>query len=226
MILTSSVNQLIPPSISKPAEPVVFVVDDDVSVRESLSSLLRHEGFRCEAFGSAQEFLSRPPAKVPSCLLLDIVLPGISGLELQRSFLNQRSIMPIIFITGHGDVPRAVQALKGGAVEFLVKPLNDEKLLTAVRHALRRSQNALVNKVEIDRLRECHASLTPREQQVMAMVVLGKQNKEVAYDLQISEITVKAHRGRVMQKMQANSFADLVKMANKLQIAPRSVVMA
>jgi FixJ family two-component response regulator len=226
MNLSSAVGYPSHASLSTPAKPIVFVVDDDVSVRESLSLLLRHEGWQSETFTSAQDFLDRSPVMVPSCLLLDICLPGISGLDLQRLFAVRRTVTPIIFITGHGDVPKAVQAFKDGAVEFLTKPLNDEKVVSAVRQALKRSQSALITKAQMDRLRDCHASLTPREQQVMALVVLGKLNKEVAYELQISEITVKAHRGRVMQKMEANSFADLVKMADKLQLAHKEISLA
>ena len=199
------------------ARPIVFIVDDDVSVRESLSLQMWNEGWQPETFASAQEYLARSPVTVPSCLVLDIVLPGITGLELQRLIADEWAVTPIIIITGYGDVPKTVQAMKAGAIEFLTKPLNDKLLLPAVRHALARSQSALRHKAEFDKLQCCYAALTHREQQVMQLVVLGMPNKQVAEELHISEITVKAHRGRVMQKMQADSLADLVKMAGRLQ---------
>ena len=200
------------------AKPIVFIVDDDVSVRESLSLLMRNEGWQTETFASAQEFLARPPATVPNCLMLDLVLPGINGLNLQRLIADEWIGTPIIFITGHGDVPQTVQAMKAGAIEFLTKPLRDEVLLPVVRHALMRSQSALISKAKIDKLRSCYASLTRREQQVMQLVALGRPNKQIADELKISEITVKAHRGRVMEKMAAGSLADLVKMAGMLRL--------
>jgi len=198
------------------AKPVVFVVDDDVSVRESLELLIQNEGWQPKTFASAQEFLERPRALVPNCLLLDISLPGLNGLELQKRIAVERTEMPIIFITGHGDVPKTVQAMKAGAVEFLTKPFNDEVLLTAIRQALERSRLALVQETEMWELRNRYASLTPREREVMALVVSGLLNKQVGGELGISEITVKAHRGQVMHKMRANSIADLVKMAGRL----------
>ena len=195
---------------------IVFVVDDDLSVRESLELLVDNEGWRPETFASAQEFLDRPRAFVPSCLLLDISLPGLNGLDLQKRIAVERAEMPIIFITGYGDVPKTVQAMKAGAVEFLTKPFNDELLLAAIRQALERSRLALAQEAEMQQLQDRYASLTPRERQVMALVVSGLLNKQVGGELGISEITVKAHRGQVMQKMKANSVADLVKMAGKL----------
>jgi len=198
------------------ARPIVFVVDDDVSVRESLELLLRNEGWQPETFATAQEFLDRPRAYVPSCLLLDISLPGLNGLDLQKRIAVERTEMPIIFITGYGDVPKTVQAMKAGAVEFLTKPFNDELLLTAILQALERSRLALAQEAEIQELRDRYASLTPREREVMALVVSGLLNKQVGSQLGISEITVKAHRGQVMQKMKANSVAHLVKMAGRL----------
>jgi FixJ family two-component response regulator len=200
---------------------IVFVIDDDVSVRESLELLIDNEGWQPKTFASAQEFLGSPRAVVPSCLLLDISLPGLNGLELQKRVAVERTDMPIIFITGHGDIPKSVQAMKAGAVEFLTKPFNDEVLLRAVRQALERSRLALVQEAEMQELRNRYASLTPREREVMALVVSGMLNKQVGGELGISEITVKAHRGQVMQKMKANSVADLVKMAGRLHDGTR-----
>lgn len=196
--------------------PIVFIVDDDVSVRESLELLIRNEGWQPETFASAREFLDRPRVHAPSCLVLDLSLPGLDGLELQKRIAVERTDLPIIFITGYGDVPKTVQAMKAGAVEFLTKPFNDEVLLSAVRQALERSRAALSREVEIQDIQNCYASLTPREKQVMALVVSGLLNKQVGGELGISEITVKAHRGQVMQKMKADSLATLVKIAAKL----------
>jgi FixJ family two-component response regulator len=204
------------------ALPIVFIVDDDVSVRESLELLIRHEGWKPETFASAQAFLDRPKTRAPSCLLLDISLPGINGLELQKRIAVERPDMPIIFITGYGDVPKTVQAMKAGAAEFLTKPLNDEVLLGAVRQALERSRFVLAQDTEMRQLKNRYDSLTPREQQVMALVVSGLLNKQVGAELGISEITVKAHRGQVMQKMKADSLATLVKLAAKLHNARAS----
>jgi len=197
-------------------KPIVFVVDDDAWVRESLETLINDEGWQPETFASAQEFLDRPRVSNPSCLVLDISLPGLNGLELQKRVAVERTDMPIIFITGHGDIPMSVGAMKAGAVEFLTKPFNDEVLLTAIRQALERSRLALAQEAEMQELRDRYASLTPREQDVMALVVSGLLNKQVAGELGITESTVKAHRGQVMQKMKANSVADLVKMTARL----------
>jgi FixJ family two-component response regulator len=194
---------------------IVFVVDDDVSVRESLELLIRAAGWQPETFASAQEFLSRPRATVPCCLVLDVSLPGLNGLELQRQ-LAERTEMPIIFITGYGDVPMTVQAMKAGAVEFLTKPIKDDVLLDAIRGAIERSRAALDQHSHLRALRDCYGSLTPRERQVMEMVVSGLLNKQVGGELVISEITVKAHRGQVMRKMRADSLPDLVTMAARL----------
>jgi FixJ family two-component response regulator len=201
------------------ASPIIFIVDDDISVRESLELLIQNEGWQPKLFASAQEFLDFPRAVVPSCLVLDVSLPGLDGLELQKRLAVERTDMPIIFITGYGDVPKTVQAMKRGAVEFLTKPFNDEVLLTAIKQALERSRLTLAHETEMQELRDRYASLTPRERQVMALVVSGLLNKQVGGELGISEITVKAHRGQVMQKMKANSVADLVKMAGKLRLS-------
>ncbi len=202
------------------ATPIVFVVDDDISVRESLELLIRPEGWEPETFASAQEFLARPRALVPSCLVLDVSLPGLNGLDLQKRVAVERPDMPIIFITGYGDVPTTVQAMKAGAVEFLTKPFSDDVLLSAIRNAIDRSQTALGHEAEIQALRDRYESLTRREREVMALVASGLLNKQVGGELGISEITVKAHRGQVMQKMKADSFAELVKMAARLQPTP------
>ena len=202
------------------AIPVVFVVDDDISVRESLELLIRFAGWQAELFASAQEFLAHPRPAVPSCLVLDVNLPGLNGLDLQKRIAGERADMPIIFITGYGDVPRTVQAMKAGAVEFLTKPFDDDVLLRAIGSAIERSRTALDHEQGLRSLRQAHASLTPREHEVMAMVVAGRLNKQIAADLGISEITVKAHRGKAMRKMKARSLADLVKMAAKLSSTP------
>ena len=206
--------------------PIVFVVDDDVSVRESLESLIRCEGWQPHTFASAQEFLACPRAHVPSCLVLDVSLPGLNGLDLQKRVAIERTDMPIIFITGYGDVPMTVQAMKAGAAEFLTKPFNDDVLLAAVRAALERSRVALSLGAEMRVLRDRYASLSQRERQVIALVVSGLLNKQVGGELDISEITVKAHRGKVMQKMKADSLADLVKMATRLRPAPEAITAA
>lgn len=203
----------------KDSTPAVFVVDDDISVRESLELLIATEGWRAETFASAQEFLNRPELLVPRCLVLDVSLPGLNGLELQERLAGDRAEMPIIFITGHGDVPMTVRAMKAGAVEFLTKPFGDDVLLDAIRHALARSKAALDEKAEVALLHERFVLLTRREREVMALVVSGRLNKQVGGELGISEITVKAHRGQMMQKMKAESLPHLVKMADKLHIA-------
>ncbi len=204
--------------------PVVFVVDDDISVREALELSLRVAGFGVEIFASAREFLARPRADVPSCLVLDVSLPDLNGLDLQKHLSIDQAKLPIIFITGYGDVPMTVRAMKAGAVEFLTKPFQDAVLFDAIRAALARSATALADESEQRGLRERHASLSDREREVMALVVSGLLNKQVGSELGISEITVKAHRGRVMRKMHAESFADLVNLAARLGIgsAPRA----
>ena len=199
--------------------PIVFVVDDDVSVRESLELMISSAGWKPEIFASAKEFLSRPRANAPSCLVLDVNLPDLNGLDLQMRVAGDRIDMPIIFITGYGDVPMTVRAMKAGAVEFLTKPFSDDALLGAIRHAIERSRAVLGHEAEIRMLSDRYQTLSRREQEVMALVVTGSLNKQVAFDLGISEITVKAHRGRVMHKMQAGSLVDLASMATKLRVA-------
>jgi FixJ family two-component response regulator len=201
------------------ARPIVFVVDDDVSVRESLELLIRSAGWQAETFASAEAFLSHPRVFAPSCLILDVGLPDLNGLELQKRVAVDRIDMPIIFITGYGDVPMTVQAMKAGAVEFLTKPFSDDVLLSAIRQAIERSHTALDHDAEMRVLQERYASLSPREREVMGLVVSGLLNKQVGSELDISEITVKAHRGKVMRKMKADSLADLVNMAAKLRLA-------
>jgi FixJ family two-component response regulator len=195
--------------------PIVFVVDDDISVRESLESLIAEAGWRPEVFASAEEFLAFPRKLLPSCLVLDVSLPNLNGLELQQRILD-RSDMPIIFITGHGDIPMTVRAMKAGAIEFLTKPFSPEVLLGAINAALERSRAALDSQADLHSLLNRYESLTPREREVMAHVVRGQLNKQVGGDLGISEVTVKAHRGRMMQKMEATSLAELVNMAARL----------
>jgi len=201
-------------------KPIVFVVDDDISVRESLEMMIKFAGWQPETFASAEQFLAHPRTVTPSCLVLDVSLPDLNGLELQKLIASDRTDMPIIFITGHGDVPMTVQAMKAGAVEFLTKPFDDEMLLNAIRHAIRRSAAVLDDQAEVTKSRSNYESLTPREQDVMRLVVSGMLNKQIGMKLGISEITVKAHRGKMMQKMKAESLADLVKTAVRLGLTP------
>jgi FixJ family two-component response regulator len=199
--------------------PVVFVVDDDVSVRESLELLIHSAGWKAETFASAQASLSHPRVHAPSCPVLDVNLPDLNGLELQKSVADDRLDMPIIFITGYGDVPMTVQAMKAGAIEFLMKPFSDDVLLNSIQQAIERSLSVQSHESEKDILRDCYASLSQREKQVMALVITGLMNKQVGFELGITEITVKAHRGQVMRKMKASSLVDLVTMAAKLGLA-------
>jgi FixJ family two-component response regulator len=200
-------------------EPVIFVVDDDPSLRHALSNLLRSVGLRVEAFGSAREFLTGQRPDAPGCLVLDVRLPGLSGLDLQRELAAAQIDLPIIFITGYGDIPMTVRAMKAGAVEFLSKPFRDQDLLDAIRQALGHARLAWHQRVEQAALRQCYDMLTPREREVMRLVVSGLLNKQIAAELGTSEITIKVHRGQVMRKMQAASVADLVRMAAKLHIS-------
>jgi len=204
------------------ATPIVFIVDDDVSVRSALESLIESAGWVAETFASAQEFLRRPRVAAPGCLVLDVSLPDINGLELQRRVATDRSDLPIIFISGYGDVPMTVRAMKAGAVEFLMKPFKDDVLLDAIRGAIERSLTVLREESEAQVLRSRSASLTPREREVMALVVSGLLNKQVGGELGISEITVKAHRGQVMRKMKAESLPALVTMAWRLGVRTTS----
>jgi FixJ family two-component response regulator len=201
------------------ATPVVFVVDDDVSVRESLEALIRDAGWQAETFASAEEFLSRPRVPGPSCLVLDVGLPDLSGLDVQQRIVADRPDMPIIFITGHGEIPMTVRAMKAGAVEFLTKPFGDDVLLIAIRDAIERSESVVAREAEIRALRDRYASLSHREREVMALVITGLLNKQVGGELGISEITVKAHRGQVMRKMKADSLPALVNMVASLGLA-------
>jgi FixJ family two-component response regulator len=205
-----------PPKVN--LEPTVFVVDDDVSVRESLESLIRLEGWRPELFASAQAFLAHPRIAGPRCLVLDVTLPDLNGLDLQKRIAVDQSQMPIIFITGYGDVPMSVRAMKAGAFEFLTKPFGDDVLLNAMRHAIEQSRAAIGHETALLVLRETYLSLTPREREVMSRVVSGKLNKQIAGELGISVITVKAHRGQLMRKMRVASLADLVKVDARLRI--------
>jgi FixJ family two-component response regulator len=206
-------------SVMTDVAPIVFVVDGDVTVRESLQLLVHREGWQPRAFSSAQEFFARPPVSVPNCLILDVSFADLDGLDVQRRASLERPEMPIIFITGHGDVRTTVQAMKAGAFEFLIKPFRDEVILCAIRDALECSRVALGREAEMSVLRNCYASLSPRERQVMGLVVSGFLNKQVGGELGISEITVKAHRGKVMLKMKADSLPALVKMSGKLGLA-------
>jgi FixJ family two-component response regulator len=206
-------------SLRSLATPIVFVIDDDIAVRESLESLIRCEGWKPETFASAQEFLNRPRTRVPSCLVLNVCAPSFYGLELQKRIAVEHTDMPIICITSQGDVPTTVQAMKAGALEFLTKPFDDDELLNGIREALERSRVALAHEAETQVLRECYASLTRREREVMALVAAGLLNKQVGGELGICEGTVKAHRGQMMLKMKADSLADLVRMAARLGLA-------
>ncbi len=204
------------------ARPTVYVVDDDISVRESLESLISTAGWVPRTFASAQEFLNCPRASGPSCLVLDVHLPDLNGLELQERIADDRIDMPIIMITGYGDVPMTVRAMKAGAVEFLTKPFAEEALLSAIGDAIESSRHALSEAAEIRAVRDRYASLTRREREVMALLVVGRLNKQVGAELGISEITVKAHRGQMMRKMGARSLPDLVNLAARLGLGPSS----
>jgi FixJ family two-component response regulator len=198
-------------------KPIIYIVDDDISVRESLQALIAESGFRPpEVFASAEQFLAQPRRALPGCLILDVNLPDLNGLELQRRMGDDQPALPIVFITGHGDIPMTVQAMKAGAVEFLTKPFSPDALLAAIGTAVQRSRTLLAEQVELKALQDRYRSLSIREREVMSLVTRGQLNKQVGATLGISEITVKAHRGRVMRKMKAKSLADLVTMAARL----------
>jgi FixJ family two-component response regulator len=223
MNLATVVQHASRPLLMPQTTPTVFVVDDDISVRESLESVISCAGWRPEVFASAEEFLSYPRTPTPSCLVLDVGLPDLNGLDLQKRITLDRIDIPIIFITGLGDIPMSVQAMKAGAVEFLEKPVSEDVLLGVIGNAIERSQVILGHQEKMRAFRDNYASLTRREQQVMALVVIGRLNKQISGELGISVITVKTHRGNVMRKMKADSLADLVKMAVRLRltVAPK-----
>jgi FixJ family two-component response regulator len=219
MGLIDGINRLPRFVAMPPTRPTVVVVDDDISVRESLELLIQNEGWEPALFESAQEFLTRLPTVVPSCLILDVNLPDLSGLDIQQRITDEKSSIPIIFITGYGDIPTSVRAMKAGAAEFLTKPIDDTIIIQAIREAVLRSQANLKREGAQRQLQERFALLSKREREVMNLVVKGLMNKQAGFELDISEITVKAHRGRVMEKMQATTFVDLVNMAGKLGIS-------
>jgi len=207
-----------PRNLASAEEPIVFVIDDDASVREALRNLFRSVGLRVEVFGSASEFLQSKLPDIPGCLILDIRLPRVSGLDFQGELADAGIHIPIIFMTGHGDIPMSVRAMKAGAVDFLTKPFRDQDMLDAVTTAIERDRNNRNEAKSLSRLQALFATLTPREQEVMALVTAGLMNKQIAAEIGIAEITVKIHRGHIMKKMAAKSLADLVRMAQTLGI--------
>jgi FixJ family two-component response regulator len=205
-------------------QPVVFVIDDDQSVRDALAGLLRSVGLEVQSFGSTQEFLQSTRPDAPGCLVLDVRLPGRSGLDFQRELAESSMHMPIVFITGHGDIPMSVRAMKAGAIEFLTKPFHDQELLDAIQLGIERDRARRRDAATVAALRQRFDSLTPREREIMALVAAGRLNKQIAGDIEVSEITVKVHRGQVMRKMQAKSLAELVRMTDQLGVSPRQGV--
>ena len=208
-------------AIARTDQPVVFVIDDDVSVRDALEDLLHSVGLGVESFASTQEFLQSKLPDAPGCIVLDVRLPGPSGLEFQRTLMKSRVLLPVIFISGHGDISMSVQAIKAGALDFLTKPLHEQKLLDAIQTGIERDRARRAQEKDVAQLRERFETLTPREQEVLMIVITGRPNKQIAAELKLSEMTVKIHRGQMMRKMRAKSLVDLVRMADMLKVSSK-----